>query len=193
MIGNGRRGNRASREGCAGLWFPFSCYEGDPLRWLDQMGHGAHSLDQNGGLLLVEAELLPQNAVELGQDERRDEKVDLPSADTRKDLIRLAPREDKGGDQHACVEDDAHVDLFSDLMDDSVHIFFGPNPEGLSLQGCLALKLPPTSFLEVEAQGLPDQLTLGSVFFPGGTLSLSEKLWRKGDGPRLGGPHNVTS
>jgi hypothetical protein len=64
-------------------------------------------------------------------------------------------------------------------MDESIHIFLRPNPEGLSLQSCLPLKLPPPLFLEVQAQGLPHQLTLGSVFFLGCPLSLSDKLGGK--------------
>jgi len=49
-------------------------------------------------------------------------------------------------------------------MDQPVNILLRPNPEGLGLQGGLPLELPPSFFVEVQAQGLPDQLTLGPVF-----------------------------
>jgi hypothetical protein len=78
-------------------------------------------------------------------------------------------------------------------MDESIDILFCPDPECLRLQGSLLLECPPPSFRDVQAQGLPDQLTLGSVFFPGRTLGLCNKLGGERNGPSLGGPHDVTS
>jgi hypothetical protein len=61
-------------------------------------------------------------------------------------------------------------------VDESIHILLRPDPEGLSLQGRLSLELSPPLLFEVEAQGLPNQLALGSVFFFGAALSLFDKL-----------------
>jgi hypothetical protein len=109
-------------------------------------------------------ELLPWHTGQLGQDKRGEEEIDLAAPDGRKKLVRLAPWKGEGGDQHVCIEHDPHEALFPDLMDQPVNILLRPNPEGLGLQGGLPLELPPSFFVEVQAQGLPDQLTLGPVF-----------------------------
>jgi hypothetical protein len=57
-------------------------------------------------------------------------------------------------------------------MNKAIHILLRLNSEGLRLDGCLALESPPASFLDVHAQCLPNQLTLGSVLFLGDTLGL---------------------
>jgi hypothetical protein len=110
-------------------------------------------------------------------------------------LSRLAPREGQGGDQDIGVKDDPHgmEGLFADRMDELIHIFFRPDPERLSLQGCLSLKFSPLLALKIQAQGLPDQFALGSVFLLGCSLGLSEELRRKRNSPRLGGTHRATS
>ncbi len=79
-----------------------------PLCGLNKMGNSADSPDPSVGLLCAEAELLPQNTVELGQDKRADEQLDLPSADARKDVIRPAAWKGKGGNQDVGVKDDPH-------------------------------------------------------------------------------------
>jgi hypothetical protein len=73
---------------------------GDPFCGLNKMGNGADGPDPSVGFLFAKAELFLQNTVELGQDKGGEEKVDLPSADARKELVRLAPWKGKGGDQH---------------------------------------------------------------------------------------------
>ncbi len=80
----------------------------DLLCGVNKMGNGADGPDPRVGVLFTEAELLPQNTVELGQDKRRDEQVELPSADAGQDLIRLAPWKREGRDEHVGVQDDAH-------------------------------------------------------------------------------------
>jgi hypothetical protein len=108
-----------------------------------------------------------------------DEEVGLSREGTFEDAVVIILGGDNG--DPLCGLDDPHErgGLFTDRMDESIHIFLRPNPERLSLQSCLPLKLPPPLFLEVQAQGLPHQLTLGSVFFLGCTLSLSDKLGGK--------------
>lgn len=165
--------------------------DGDPLRRVHKMGDGSDGVDPRVRLLFGKAKLIPQNTVELGQDKRGDEQVDLPPADARKDLVGLASREGEGGDQDIGVQDDSHGagGSSADRMDESIHILFRPDPEGLSLQGCLPLEFPPPLFIEVHAQGLPDQLALRSVFFPGPALGLLDKLGGERDRPRLGRSH----
>lgn len=53
----------------------------DPLCGVNGMGNGTDGFDLSVGLLSAEAELFPQNTVELGQDERTDKQLKLPSAD----------------------------------------------------------------------------------------------------------------
>lgn len=150
----------------------------DLLCGVNKMGNGADGPDPRVGLLFAKAELLPQDTVQLGQDKRRGEQVELPSADAGQDLIRLTPWKGEGRDQDVGVEDDPHEKggLFTDRMDESIHILLRPNAESLSVQGRLSLELSPPLLFEVEAQGFPDQLTLGSGFFLGAPLSLSDKL-----------------
>lgn len=166
---------------------------GDPLGRLNQMGHGANGPDPSIRLLFAEVELLPQHTAQLGQDKRGEKKIDLTSPDGRKESIRLAPWKGKGGEQYIRIEDDPHAALFPDLMDQPVDIFLRPNPEGLSLQGGLPLEFPPSLLVEVQAQGLPDQLAFGPIFFLGSPLGLADKVGGEGDGPCLGGSHTVTS
>ena len=70
----------------------------DPLRGLNHTSNGADSPDSSVGVLFAEAELLPQNPVELRKNERGEEQLHLPPPNTKKNLIRLATRENKSGD-----------------------------------------------------------------------------------------------
>jgi hypothetical protein len=171
------------------------CDDRDPLCGLNELCHGADGTDPSIGLPFGEAELLAQKTVELGQNRRGDEKLDLCSADAIKELVRLAAGKGKSGDQNVGVQDDPHRGggLLAERMDESVDILFRPDPNGPGLQGSFLLEFPPPVFLKVHTQGLPDQLALGSVLFLGRTLRLSDKLGGKRDGPGFGGTHRVSS
>src|ERR1700693_5472270 len=55
------------------------CHNGNPLCGCNQIGNGTDRIDPNVRLLFSEAEFLSQNTVELGQDERGDEKLGFSS------------------------------------------------------------------------------------------------------------------
>jgi hypothetical protein len=134
------------------------CHNGNPLCGCDQMGNGTDRIDPTIRLLLRKTEFLSQNTVELGQDERGDEKLGFPSADAIKDLIRLAPREGQGGDHDIGVKDDPHgmEGLCADRVHDSIDILLRSDSERLCLEGGLSLKFPPALVLKVQAQGFPE-------------------------------------
>lgn len=73
--------------------------------------------------------------------------------------------------------------LFANRVDESIYILFRPDPEGLGLQGGLALEFPPALLLKVKTQGLSHQLTLGSVFLLRRALRLSDQRGGKRDRP----------
>lgn len=84
------------------------CDDVDLLRGLNHTSKGADSPDSSVGLPFAEAELLPQNPVELRKNERGEEQLHLPSPNVIKNLVRLATRENKSGDQNVGVQDDPH-------------------------------------------------------------------------------------
>jgi len=171
------------------------CHDRDPLSGFNELGDRADRPDASRGLPFGKTELLLQNAVELGQDERRDEKLQLPAADTIEELVGLAPGKSEGGDQNIGVQDNPHEEgrSLAEGMDESIDILFRLYPQCPGLQGGLLLEFSPAVFREVHPQGLADQLALRSVLFLGRAFCLSDKVGGKRDGPGFAGTHIVTS
>lgn len=167
--------------------------DGEPFCRVHKPGKRANGAHASPGRSVAKAELLPQDPFELRKNKRGDEESHLPSANPIKNLVRLAPGKGKCGDQNVGVQDDSHrlSGLFANRMDESIHILFRPDPEGLGLEGSFPLEFSPAPFIEVNAQGLPNQLAFGPVFFFRRPLGLSDKRGGKRDCPRPGCAHRV--
>ena len=74
------------------------CHHRDPLPGFNELGDRADGFDPRIGLSFAEAEFLLQDPVELRQDERREEKLQLCSADAMEELVGLAPGKGEGGE-----------------------------------------------------------------------------------------------
>jgi len=83
-----------------------SADDANPFCGLNEMGNCADCSDPSVGLLFAEAELVLQNTVQFGKDKRGNEEIHLSSADAIKDLVGLAARKGKGGNQYVGVKDD---------------------------------------------------------------------------------------
>lgn len=155
----------------------------------------ADSLYSRVGISPGEIKLLLKYKVDLRENKRKNKEVNLSSADPRKDLVGFSARKGKRRDQDIRIENDLHREkgLFTDFMDDSIHILLRSDSKGLGLQSGLLLEFAPPLFLKIKAQGLPDQLAFGAVFLIGRSLGLSDELWWKGNSPCLGSTHNAFS
>jgi len=165
----------------------------NPLGWMDQMGHSADRPETLSDILSTKAKLVPQDPLKFQDYRRRQVQIHFPPARASQDLVGLASRKGQCRDQDIGVEDDPHEALLADLMNESIHVLLGSDAENLSPEGSLALKFSPLPLLEIEAQGLSDELTPRAALRLGRPFGLSDEFGRKRDGPRPGDPHLATS